>query len=274
MPISRIAFTGQDANGNPGLWVTTRSSAGTGELTVAGANELTVAGSYANGVFSNVAAPDFTALGNKVVFTGQDASGNPNLWVTDGSSAGTTELTVAGANAGGLFSQSFFPSGFSPGFTAIGSRALFEGYDASGIDSLWVTDGTSAGTRELTVAGSNANGLFFDVSASDLTVFAGRALFAGEDASGDIGLWVTDATGAGTSELTVAGSFANGLFYNVTPPDFTVLGNKVLFAGEDANGNANFWATDGTSAGTSELAVAGANAGGLFDLNYFPAGFS
>jgi ELWxxDGT repeat protein len=37
---------------------------------------------------------------------------------------------------------------------------LFEGYDASGIDSLWVTDGTSAGTRELTVAGSFANGVF------------------------------------------------------------------------------------------------------------------
>jgi hypothetical protein len=44
--------------------------------------------------------------------------------VTDGTSAGTSELTVAGANSGGLFDLSFFPSGFSPGFTVPGTRAL------------------------------------------------------------------------------------------------------------------------------------------------------
>ena len=235
---------------------------------------MAAAGGYANGLFYNFAAPDFTVLGGKVLFAGQDATGNPNLWITDGTSAGTSELAVAGANSGGLFSLNFFPSGFSPGFTVLGTRALFEGYDASGIDGLWVTDGTSAGTGELTVAGSFASGLFFDVSAPDLTVFAGKALFVGEDTSGDISLWTTDGTGAGTSELTVAGGNANGLFFNVTAPDFTVLGNKVLFAGQDATGNANLWVTDGTAGGTSELAVAGANAGGLFDLNYFPAGFS
>jgi hypothetical protein len=104
-----------------------------------------------------------------------------------------------------------------------------------------VTDGTSAGTSELAVAGSFAGGLFSDVNTPDLTVLAGKAVFVGEDASGDISLWTTDATGAGTSELTVAGSNAKGLFFNVTAPDFTVLGNKVLFAGQDATGNSNLW---------------------------------
>jgi ELWxxDGT repeat protein len=209
-----------------------------------------------------------------VLFAGQDATGNPNLWITDGTSAGTKELAVAGANSGGLFSLNFFPSGFSPGFTVLGARALFEGYDAGGIDGLWVTDGTSAGTSELAVAGSFAGGLFSDVSTPDLTVLAGKAVFVGEDTSGGISLWTTDATGAGTSELTVAGSNANGLFFNVITPDFTVLGDKVLFAGQDATGKSNLWVTDGTAGGTSELAVAGANAGGLFDLNYFSTGFS
>ncbi len=259
-------FVGNDASGDISLWTTDGTGAGT--------SELAAAGGYGEGLFYNTAAPDFTALGAKVLFAGQDASGHPNLWVTDGTSAGTSELAVAGANADGLFSQNFFPSGFSPGLTVLGTRALFEGYDASGIDGLWVTDGTSAGTSELTVAGSFANGLFFDVSAPDLTVFAGNALFVGEDTSGGISLWTTDATGAGTSELRIAGSNANGLFYDITAPDFTVLGNKVLFAGQDATGNSNLWVTDGTGGGTSELVVAGASAGGLFDLNYFPAGFS
>jgi hypothetical protein len=134
--------------------------------------------------------------------------------VTDGTSAGTSELAVAGADSGVLFDLSFFSSGFSPGFTVLGTRVLFEGYDASGIDSLWVADGTSAGTSELAVAGSFANGVFFDINAPDLTVFAGKALFAGADTNGNIGLWITDAMGAGTSELTVGGSNPNGLFFN------------------------------------------------------------
>jgi hypothetical protein len=85
---------------------------------------------------------------------------------------------------------------------------LFADQDASGNPDLWVTDGTS----ELTVAGSFANGVFFDVNAPDLTVFAGKALFVGADTNCNIGLWITDAMGARTSELTVGGSNANGLF--------------------------------------------------------------
>ena len=311
-------FEGYDANGTDSLWVTDGTSAGTSELAVAGSDagglftnvfaphltvfagkalfvggdandtislwttdgtgpgtrELAAAGSDASGLFFNIAEPDFTVLGGKVLFQGEDATGNPNLWVTDGTSGGTKELAVAGANSAGLFTLNFFPSGFSPGFTILGTRALFEGYDASGIDGLWVTDGTSAGTSELTVAGSFASGLFPDVNTPDLTVFGGKALFAGEDTSGNIGLWSTNGTGAGTSELTVAGSNATGLFFNIAAPDFTVLGNKVLFAGQDAAGNSSLWVTDGTAGGTSELAVAGANAGGLFDLSFFPSGFS
>src|SRR5438477_68849 len=143
---------------------------------------------------------------SRIVFAGRDASGNANLGVTTRTSAGSSELAVAGANAGGLFNSNKFLSGFTPGFTVLGNRVLFEGDDASGAASLWVTDGTSAGTSELAVAGSFAGGLFSDISAPDLTVFAGKALFVGEDTSGDISLWSTDATGAGTSELTVAGS--------------------------------------------------------------------
>src|SRR5438309_248318 len=229
MSISRIVFAGRDASGNANLGVTTRTSAGSSELAVAGAN---AGGLFNSNKFLSGFTPGFTVLGNRVLFEGDDASGAASLWVTDGTSAGSSELGVAGANAGGLFSLNFFPSGFSPGFTVLGTRALFEGYDASGVDGLWVTDGTSAGTSELAVAGSFAGGLFSDISAPDLTVFAGKALFVGEDTSGDISLWSTDATGAGTSELTVAGSNPNGLFFNVTAPDFTVLGNKVLFAGQ------------------------------------------
>jgi hypothetical protein len=211
---------------------------------------------------------------SRIVFAGQDAGGNANLWATTRSPDGTSELVVPGANAAGLFNAAYFPSGFSPDFTVVRNAALFEGYDANGVDSLWVTDGTSGGTSQLSVVGSFSGGLFANVTAPNLIAFAGRALFVGEDASGNIGLWSTDGTGTGTAELTIAGADAGGIFSNVAYPGFTVLGGEILFAGQDASGNSNLWVTDGTSAHTNELAVAGANSGGLFNISYFPAGFS
>jgi len=76
---------------------------------------------------------------SRIVFAGQNASGNANLGVTTRTSAWTSELTVAGANAGGLFNSNKFPSAFTPGFAVLGNRALFEGDDASSGAGLWVT---------------------------------------------------------------------------------------------------------------------------------------
>jgi ELWxxDGT repeat protein len=88
-----------------------------------------------------------------------------------------------------------------------------------------VTDGTSSGTSELAVAAADSSGVFDGarLSTSDFTVFCGKALFDGRDASGNNGLWVTDGTSAGTIELKA------GLFSTGVSPGFTVLGGKVLF---------------------------------------------
>ena len=201
--------------------------------------------------FANDSDPiDITSIGGKAVFEGS----YDGLWVTDGTAAGTSQLTVAGfSGVGG--------PGYTggPDFTALSSRALFVGYDASAHPNLWVTDGTSAGTSELTVAGASSSGLFSNLYVDqepEFTVFGAKAVFLGTDASGHRNLWVTDGTSAGTSELTVAGADSAGLFYNAIDPQFCVLGNKVLFVGRDATGHSNLWITDGTSAGTTELAVA------------------
>jgi ELWxxDGT repeat protein len=224
----KALFVGEDTSGNISLW----STDGTG----AGTNELTAAGSNATGLFFNVTEPDFTVLGNKVLFAGQDAAGNSGLWVTNGTAGGTRELMVAGANAGGLFDLHHFSTNFSPEFTVLGNLALFEGYDARGVDGLWVTDGTAAGTHELTVAGSYASGLFANVSAPDFTVVGSTVLFAGDDASGNANLWITNGTSAGTSELTAAGASPSAL----SPNDFVGLPTSAGGPTSDFNG-------DGTS---------------------------
>src|SRR5947209_8547751 len=93
---------------------------------------------------------------------------------------------------------------------------LFNGQDAANDFTLWVTNGTVAGTQELTgISGASSGGL----DPVDLTVFNGEVLFNGVDASGNPGLWMTNGTVAGTQELTgISGASSGGL----DPVDLTV----------------------------------------------------
>src|SRR5437763_1681524 len=82
-----------------------------------------------------------------VLFQAFDTSNHDNLWVTNGTAAGTFELTgISGANASGIFTNSTVAD-----FTVFGNEVLFQGINASsGTEGLWVTNGTAAGTHELT----------------------------------------------------------------------------------------------------------------------------
>ena len=189
-------------------------------------------------------------MAQRLFFSGIDASNHNGLWVSDGTAAGTSELSVAGASSNGLR-----PS------TIIGynGKVLFSGYDASNQIGLWVSDGTAAGTSELPVGGASGRGL----NPYDLTTYNGKLLFRGFDASNHYGLWVSDGTAAGTSELSVAGTGSNGL----NPNTITTYNDKVLFSGYDASNHIGLWVSDGTAAGTSELSVAGTGSNGLSPIN-------
>jgi FG-GAP-like repeat len=144
---------------------------------------------------------------------------------------------------------------------------LFNGTDSSGQLGLWETDGTAAGTHELTgIPGAQTTGS--GLYPSDLTVLNGHVMFGGVDSSGQLGLWETDGTAAGTHELTgIVGAQTKGS--GLSPSDLTVLNGQVLFSGVDSSGHTGLWTTDGIAAGTHELTnVGGAWTAGLdpFDL--------
>jgi ELWxxDGT repeat protein len=66
-----------------------------------------------------------------VMFAGTDSAGDQGLWVTNGTAAGTHELTgIKGANAAGLLGG---PTGFVPDFTSLNGEVLFRGLDANGL---------------------------------------------------------------------------------------------------------------------------------------------
>ena len=271
-----LLFDGPDllAPGEQTLWVTNGTAAGTSEFPQnSGAENGGLNPSY------------ITPYDGEVLFEGIDSSSEYSLWVTNGVGAGTSEIGgigstgVSGANPGGLQPEYF---------QVYGSEVLFRGITGlagDAIGSLWVTNGTVAGTSEI---GGAANTGISGVTAGqsllpsdpEFTVFNGKVLFSARDASNHQGLWITNGTAQGTSELApIAGAFVNGPGFGsdvmgaanpADGPDFAALGNVVLFRGNDTQDTpGSLWVTNGTAAGTSELGGQG-NKG----ISEAPAGFS
>jgi ELWxxDGT repeat protein len=256
---NELLFDGTDANNTQGLWVTNGMAAGTSELTG-------ISGADPNGLApTDMTVFPRTLLFAEVLFVGSDASLHPGLWVTDGTAAGTQELT-------GISGTAILGGGLEPtNLTVFNREVLFSGTDVSGVRGLWVTNGSAAGTHEITgITGGSPNGILFGVANQEFKVFNGEVLFAGMDATGNRGLWVTIGTAAGTSELTgIAGASSGGIFNGIVnsttfgQPDFTILHGEVLFEGMDASGMPGLWVTDGTAAGTHELMINNARNSGL-----------
>ena len=217
-----VAFSAADAGGRYDLWLTDGTAAGTHEV-----------------IGSPNASFGYAVLNGALLFSGgtADGTGGVGLWRSDGTSAGTTEIA----------------SFIEPAeLTVYESKALFNGYNSlTGHADLWVTDGTTNGTTELDVAGADTSLFGSGLNPGFFTLYNGKVLFNGTNASGEAGLWVTDGTVNGTHELTgISGDDSSGL----EPADLTVYNGKVYFYGLETDQTAGLWVTDGSSAGTHELA--------------------
>ena len=134
-------------------------------------------------------------LPNIVLFAGIDSANNAfGLWETDGTAAGTFELTSTGQatvpgtpaiNGEALYG--FLPDPpWSLDLTVFNGEVLFVGRSAVTSYGLWVTDGTGAGTHELTgIVGANASGVLAaaatQTNSPDFTLYNGEVLFNGRD---------------------------------------------------------------------------------------------
>jgi ELWxxDGT repeat protein len=200
-----------------------------------------------NGVFRSNGTPEGTVLldnrslllvwgesarlpDGRWLIVNKEGTGTFSLWVTDGTSAGTTPLPPA---QGQTFTRLL-------GLKRHGDVVLFWADDGLHGMEPWVTDGTPAGTR-----------LLHDIYRADssnpreLLDLGGTLLFTAQDAEHGRELWKSDGTAEGT--VLVADLGATG---SEGPSMLTRVGEQVFFFSQD-----QLWKTDGTSAGTQRVAA-------------------
>ncbi|MGY6215068.1 ELWxxDGT repeat protein [Methylolobus aquaticus] len=170
------------------------------------------------------------------LFRADDGTTGTELWITDGTAAGT--YLLKDINPGSGWSS-------PDGFAALGNGlVLFQADDGTTGTELWVTDGTTAGTQLLKDIrlGTGSS------SPSQFTALGnGLVLFQANDGASGFELWVTDGTAAGTQLLKDIRSGTG----SSSPTQFTALGNgQALFTAGDATHGTELWITDGTAAGT------------------------
>ncbi|HEX4965557.1 MAG TPA: hypothetical protein VF173_32405 [Thermoanaerobaculia bacterium] len=158
--------------------------------------------------------------------TGKGKNFTPQLFVSDGTPAGTRQISrVQGAR-----------DALDPGFVRVGGTAFFLIVSKKGLDAeLWRTDGTLQGTGQAAKL----------PQPSHLFGFAGALyLTAGVpgDSTGQLALWRVPLNGTPVLLHT--------LRYG-PDPSFTPLGGRLLFVADGDDHGVELWGTDGTPEGTA-----------------------
>ncbi len=269
-----LFFTANDGvNGNE-LWSSDGTSAGT-----------TLFKDFRPSTFDGSAScTQFAALTfdgvDYLYFSGNSPGSGSELWRTDGTLGGTTQVSeiysgATGSNISeitsngtgfyfkatdgsyGLFHSNgtsvskikiindATASGAPTNLTWIGSSLYFAAYQRGSGTEPWISDGTLNGTVMIKDLGSEFNG---NSNPSQFTRAMHKTVFqAGVSATGHE-LYTTDGTSSGTSLLKDINPGSDSGISSAAA--FTKVGDYIFFAANDGTHGNELWVTDGTSTGT------------------------
>lgn len=180
-----------------------------------------------------------TAAGDRLFFVGYEPTQRPELWVSDGTEAGTIPLTANSEVS--TFIDYQFLAGDENGVFGLVKRS-------GDVQELWKSDGSSAGTSLV----RSFNG---GVGYEDFAIANGVLLFSAYDPAIGSRPWRSDGAAAGTQMLADIAPSDFGLF----GWEFTKFGDSIVFRGYDADEQDVAWITDGTPDGTRKLIESSTN---------------
>jgi ELWxxDGT repeat protein len=190
----------------------------------------------------------YTKFNNKLYF-GARTNNTVNLWATDGTNAGTQQISSAS-------NSSFDAVNTKP--TLYNGKMIFTGYDTTGNQEPFITDGTVAGTVIL----KNINPTVASTP-QEYTLYNGYVIFAANDGTNGTELWRTDGTGAGT--ILVKDINPSGDSY---PHRFKEYNGILYFLADDNTSGPELWRTDGTNGGTYLVKDIYTGQGGSFAADF------
>lgn len=177
---------------------------------------------------------DFVACGSLVFFSADDGKVGRELWVTDGSPAGTR--LVKDIRAKGRLGSDIRD------IACLGNKVVFRADGGVAGPELWISDGTTAGTRLLKDIRLGARGS----DPSWLRALNGRVLFSADDGVAGRELWMTDGTTNGTQLLKDINTGVNAS----SPNELFVHRGTLFFGARPGRTGTELFQSDGTRKGT------------------------
>ena len=197
---------------------------------------------------SNDSSPEnLTEFNNLLFFSANDGKNDEELWVTDGTTEGTRLLKDISPGSDTSYSI------YYRNLPKLNDRLYFSANDGENGEELWVTDGTTEGTRLLKDINATNDDRFVPGSYPDhLTEWNDRIYFSAGDGENGKELWVTDGTTEGTQLLKDIYPIGNITYngYSSFPTNFTELNDRLYFTANDGENGIELWVTDGTTEGT------------------------
>lgn len=204
--------------------------------------------------FNSSAPSDFTVLGSKVLFVATDSTHGRELWITDGSEAGTQLLKDIDSGSGSAFGA---VSSSEPRIV-IGSEMYFAANDGSHGIELWKTDGTAGGTSMVQDlrSGSSSSGPY------DMVDLNGTLAFLATDGTLSHSepieeVWTSDGS---TASILFTPSAGSGASYAPGAYQLTASGGHLYWVADDGNFShvAQLYISDGTPGGTHTVTLTNA----------------